>query len=109
MKFEEYKVKVYKNGDVVWCNNKNEFHRLGGLPALEWSSGSKSYYENGKRHRIDGPAIEYSDGYKEYWLFDKKYTKEQYDIEVKKLNQKSVCENKEVVIDGVTYTLVKKD
>ena len=30
--------------------------------------GDKSWYQNGERHRIDGPAIEYSNGNKFYFL-----------------------------------------
>jgi hypothetical protein len=36
------------------------------------SNGREEYYQNGKRHRIDGPAVIYSDGRTEYWINDKR-------------------------------------
>ena len=39
-------------------------------PELKINSfGTKYWYLNGKRHRIDGPAIEYVDGTK-YWYLN---------------------------------------
>ena len=29
---------------------------------VEYTSKSKQYYQNGKRHRLNGPAVEYADG-----------------------------------------------
>ena len=133
MKFEEYKVKVWEDGTVEWFNSEGKLHRLGGLPAsessnghklylengklhrsgglpaVEYSNGDKEYYENNKLHRIDGPAVDFVNGTKQYWLFGKCYdTKKQYDKEVKKLTKTVSHEGKEAVIDGITYTLVKK-
>ena len=49
----EYVVKVYDNGDVMWCLN-------------------------GKLHREDGPAIEYFDGTKSWYLHGEKLTEEEH-------------------------------
>jgi hypothetical protein len=46
-------------------NKLGHLHREDG-PALEWSSGDKSWWINGKRHREDGPSIEWINGYKEW-------------------------------------------
>ena len=35
---------------------------------VEWESGTKIWFKNGKRHREDGPARIYKDGYKSCWL-----------------------------------------
>jgi len=56
-----------------WLNGKR--HRIDG-PAIECPNGSKKWYLNGKLHRIDGPAIEYSNGYKEWWLNNKEVKEE---------------------------------
>ena len=32
------------------------------------SDGSRYWYQNGIRHRTDGPAVEYPNGSKEYWI-----------------------------------------
>ncbi len=34
----------------------------------ELTSGSKDWYLNDKRHRVDGPAVEYADGSKSWYL-----------------------------------------
>jgi hypothetical protein len=62
--FETYEVKVYDNGDKSWYQN-GKCHRIDG-PAIEYADGDKSWYQNGKCHRIDGPAAEYADGDK-FW------------------------------------------
>ena len=50
---------------AYWENGQR--HRLGGLPAIEWVDGSKEYWENDQLHRLTGPAVKYIDGYKEWW------------------------------------------
>ena len=66
---EKYIVEVYAD-KTIWRNEKGEFHRLGDLPAVEYANGSKVWYLNGKRHRVDGPAAEYADGDKVWYLND---------------------------------------
>ena len=74
---EEYVVTTLDEKYKFWRKN-DQYHRLGGLPAVEYDNGSKLYYENGLSHRINGPAIEHISGYKEYCLFGKSYTEEEY-------------------------------
>ena len=62
---EEYKVKVSANGDREWYQNDKR-HRLDG-PAWEETNGYKRWYQNGKCHREDGPAVEYANGDKEWY------------------------------------------
>jgi len=50
---EEYKVKVSANGDREW-------------------------YQNGMRHRLDGPAIDDADGYKEWYIDGEELTEEEF-------------------------------
>ena len=35
---------------------------------IEWESGNKSWYKNGKHHREDGPSFIVKDGYKAWRL-----------------------------------------
>ena len=42
--------------------------------------GYKFYRLNGYRHRLDGPAIEYNSGSKEWWVDGKEITEEQSKI-----------------------------
>jgi uncharacterized ParB-like nuclease family protein len=44
-----------------------ERHRVDG-PAVIHHDGTKVYYLNGKCHRVDGPAIIYPDGYQSYYI-----------------------------------------
>jgi hypothetical protein len=54
------------SGDTHWYQN-GERHRSDG-PAVEWSTGDKEWFRNGERHRLDGPAIIYANGDKEWWV-----------------------------------------
>jgi len=56
---------VRKVSDVVKVGNFD----VGGSETLE-------YWENGKRHRIDGPAV-ISDSGVEYWLYNRQTTEEE--------------------------------
>jgi len=45
--------------------------------------GTKRWFLNGKRHRIDDPAVEYADGYKAWYINGEEIevtTQEQFDI-----------------------------
>ena len=57
---ETYKVTVDEYGTICWYQNDKR-HRLDG-PAIEYADGHKTWYQNDKRHRLDGPAVESSDG-----------------------------------------------
>lgn len=56
---DKLEIKIYR------LNNLH--HRMDG-PAVEYPSGSKFWYQNGRPHREDGPAREYASGYKEFWI-----------------------------------------
>ena len=45
--------------------------------------GNKSWFLNGKRHRINGPAVEYSDGDKYWYLNGMYYYEYEYYVELK--------------------------
>jgi len=88
---QEYKVKVYPDGDKHWYQNgkfhredgpaielangdkewlqNDELHREDG-PAIEWANGDKFWYQNDLRHREDGPAYEWANGDKEWFQND---------------------------------------
>ena len=67
----------YASGTKEWYRG-GLLHRKDG-PAIEVPNGTKIWCLDGKNHREDGPAIEWFDGNKSWWLFDAKYTKEQYE------------------------------
>jgi hypothetical protein len=75
---EESTLKIDPFGNKWWKNKQRELHRLDG-PAVEYLSGRKEWWENGKLHREDGPAILYKDGGKSWFLDDILYrSKEEY-------------------------------
>ena len=98
---ETYTVKVHTNGTRFWYQN-DQLHRLDG-PSIEWANGDREWYQNGKRHRTDGPAIENVSGHKGWWINGVQLTQEEFNKQTKK----NTCENKTVIIDGITYKLVK--
>jgi hypothetical protein len=73
---QEYKVEVYNSGSRHWYQNDKR-HRLDG-PAVEGADGYKAWYQNGKRHRLDGPAIEYAGGTKYWYIEGKELTEEEF-------------------------------
>ena len=62
----KYRTEVDEHGNRFYCNNAGEWHRENG-PAIEWSNGTKIWYQNGQLHRIGGPAIVCTNGHKEWW------------------------------------------
>ena len=53
---------------IKYRNDKEQLHREGDLPAIEWANGDRHWWINGKRHRDNGlPAIENADGDK-FWF-----------------------------------------
>ena len=92
-----YTVKVYANGSKHWYQNGKR-HRVDG-PVIETTNGTKFWYQNGERHRTDGPAIDRADGTKEWWIDGNQFTEQEFN---KKMNS---CDGKIVEIDGKKYTL----
>ena len=66
----------YSDGAKSWYQN-DVLHREDG-PAVELPDGSKFWYQNDVHHREDGPAVEYSDGPKEWWINGRQLTEEQF-------------------------------
>ena len=62
-----YKVTVDNDNTIYWYNEDGRLHREDG-PAIEYASGTKSWYLNGQLHREDGPAVEWADGTKKWYL-----------------------------------------
>jgi len=56
----------YTSGTKVWYLNGKR-HRTDG-PAIEHFDGTKQWYWNGKQHRTDGPAYEDADDTKVWYL-----------------------------------------
>lgn len=46
----------------------------------EYKNGTKRWFLNGIRHRLDGPAVEYCDGDKFCYINDKQVTEEQHKL-----------------------------
>jgi hypothetical protein len=59
-------------GDKTWWLN-GRLHRVDG-PAIEFGDGTKSWFWHGRYHRVDGPAVEFISGGKQWWLDNNIYT-----------------------------------
>lgn len=58
----------YITGTKYWYIN-GKLHRIDG-PAVEHADGGKEWYQNGQRHRLDGPAIIWSSEHKDWYIND---------------------------------------
>ena len=67
-----------------------------------YENGYRQWWQNEQLHRLDGPAVEYVNGDKEWWINGVQLTQEEFNK-----TQKSTCENRTVIIDGIKYKLVK--
>ena len=79
-----YHIEVNTYGTRWYRNAMGQLHRDDG-PAVEWSNGTKSWYQNGLRHRTDGPAIEYSDVGKAWFINGVELTEDEFNQAVKLL------------------------
>lgn len=97
------KTGVYKDfqGNKYYYQN-GMLHRENDLPAIEWSDGSKSWYYNNLKHRINGFAIDWKDGRQEYWFEGIQYTEKEFNLMI--LNQKQSRIMKEL---GLNYSDTK--
>lgn len=59
-------------GATAYRNRDGHLHRVHG-PAFTRLDGYCSWWQNGRRHRMDGPAVEYQDGNDiKFWFIDGK-------------------------------------
>jgi|SRR6056300_2046676 hypothetical protein len=68
-----------KNGNTRYYSDRKMtiLHREDG-PAIDYASGFKEWWINGKLHREDGPAIVWARGYKAWYLNGKRLTEEEF-------------------------------
>lgn len=73
-----------KSGTKSWYVN-GKHHRLDG-PAYEYHSGRKEWWVNGKPHRLDGPSSEGGTEKEEYYIDGTFLSKEDFYKKIKELN-----------------------
>jgi len=68
---EQY-IKITKHGEKFYYSDAamKILHRTDG-PAIEYATGNREWYVDGKLHRLDGPAVEYANGTKGWYVDDK--------------------------------------
>lgn len=71
------KILINKNGTVCFYNEKHQYHRIK-CHAIEWASGNKQWFYNGRLSRLDGPAIECHDGRKEWFINNVEYSEKEF-------------------------------
>ena len=91
-------IEIDEDGDKYYYSDKEMKirHRENG-PAIEWQSGCKFWYFNGKLHCEDGPAIEWADGGKRWFLNGAEFSEEAFN---KKMNHA-----KTININGREFTI----
>jgi hypothetical protein len=95
----------WDSGSKSWYLN-GQLHRVDG-PAIEYADGEKWWYVNGEKHRENGPAIEFVDGVKRWYLNGKQYSEQEFNEIIAKKNNS--CDGKIVEIDGKKYKLTEVD
>jgi hypothetical protein len=85
------------NGTRSWFV-EGKRHRLDG-PAIEGADGTRRWYVEGKRHRLDGPALEWADGTRRWYVEGAELTEAEWNLQ---------APAKTIVIDGVEYLLTRK-
>ena len=83
--------------DRSWYQNGKP-HRLDG-PAIEHADGSKFWYQNGKYHRLDGPAIEWADGSKFWYIEGVKYSEAEFVAKTQPIREMTMQQ----IIDELGY------
>lgn len=68
-----------EDGLVEFTDGSKEYYQNGRVhrddgPAIEWNFGEKQWWKNGKLHRIDGPAVEWPHGHIEWWVNNRRYS-----------------------------------
>ena len=78
MAVKKYYVTVDDAGTTYWHKDTRckVLHRDD--PAVEFANGHKEWYQNGQRHRIDGPAVVYADGSTVWCINDKAMTEAEF-------------------------------
>lgn len=76
---KEQFIRVSSVGERFYYSDKEMtiLHREDG-PAIEYVSGTKFWYYNGRLHRENGPAAEYADGSKSWYLHEERLTEEEF-------------------------------
>jgi len=75
---ERSEIPTYFTGIVEWPSGTKEWFKDGkrhreNSHAVEYSNGTKYWYKEGNLHREDGPAIEWIDGQKEWYKDDERH------------------------------------
>ena len=78
----KYRIEDDGHGNRRYCNTAGQLHRTNG-PAILWSNGNKSWWQDGELHRIDGPAVEYVSGGKVWYINGKRLTEAEFNQAVK--------------------------
>lgn len=72
---------VDKIGTIRYYDDNGQLHREV-EPAVEYTNGTKLWFQYGKCHRVEGPALIYPDG-RSYWFYKGRQveceTKEEFD------------------------------
>ena len=69
--------RIDTDGTVRYFNSNGESHRVYGA-SIEYSDGSRAWYQNGQLNRLDGPAFVGADGSCEWYINGKELTRAEW-------------------------------
>jgi len=78
----KYRIDVDTHGTRRYYNCTGRYHRDED-PAVEYTNGTKYWWQNGILHRTGGPAIMWPDGRKWWYLNDRPLTEAEFNQRVK--------------------------
>ena len=75
----------YNSGNIYYCKKDTSIWHNPYGPATIYADGSKSYFINGKIHRLDGPAIILINNQELYYINGKHLSKDEFEIHPERL------------------------
>ena len=77
----------YKNnfGHIFYCKKDTDIRHNPYGPSYIDKNGYKSYWVEGKRHRLDGPAAIWPNGCEEYYINSEYLSKEEFELHPERL------------------------
>ena len=75
----------YRNGKIIYYKKNTDIWHNPYGPAFISNDGSKSYWIENKRSRLNGPAVILFDGKEFYYINGKQLSKEEFEIEKLKI------------------------
>lgn len=81
---------IIAGGDQYWYQDGKR-HRANG-PAVVFPGGHQAWYQHGKRHREDGPAMVHVNGACEWYINGQEYSEAEFNAKINPVKELTVAE-----------------